>query len=141
MRLRVYQNSALVLSIAGVLFSGYLSGTRLLTNSCAFSEPCPTFLGHPACYFGFAMFLSLFAVSLSAKLLNAGGKWPVYANLVISLGGTLFAGYFAIAEIRGWLVRGFSSYGLGVSTCVYGAIFFAAILVLSVTARARVIAR
>ena len=47
----------LALSIAGLLFSGYLSSYRFFSDTCAFNEPCPYFLGYPACYYGFAMFL------------------------------------------------------------------------------------
>jgi uncharacterized membrane protein len=137
MSVRTYQNWALALSAAGVAFSGYLGGTRLFTNSCAFSEPCPTFLGQPACYFGFALFFSLFVVSIAARVSGTTRGWPVVANLVLSLAGTLFAGYFAVAEIHGWFARGFTTYSMGVSTCVYGALFFAALLGLSVAAGIR----
>ena len=59
-----YRRAAFILSLLGVLFSGYLSGIKFFTSTCAFNESCPIFLGLPACYFGFALFLILFITSL-----------------------------------------------------------------------------
>ncbi len=106
-----------------------------MTKACAFSEPCPMFLGVPACYFGFVMFVALLAVSVSGWARAESGRWALDTNIGVSLLGTVFAGYFAAAEITRWLREGVSTYGLGVSTCVYGALFFFAILVASLLAR------
>jgi uncharacterized membrane protein len=94
------------------------------------------FLGVPACYFGFVMFVALLAVSIIGWARKSSAHWAADANLGVSLLGTMFAGYYAVAEITRWAREGVTTYGLGVSTCVYGAIFFLAILVASLLARA-----
>lgn len=126
-----YKVGVFVLTLAGVLFSGYLSSVRLFSNTCAFSEPCPYFLGYPACWFGFALFLSLYValvVSLSGK---AAIQSVAKFNLVISALGILFAGYFTLPEIS-HLLAGVKVYRLGLPTCAYGLIFYAIIFILSI---------
>jgi hypothetical protein len=134
MTVRTYLKIATPLTLAGVVFSGYLSSVRFFSNSCAFDEPCPMFLGYSACYFGFVMFLSMFLISLSSLLRKSQSRRSIGANLMIAALGTLFAGYFAVDEIKIGLSQGFSVYGLGLSTCVYGAVFFVAILGITVKA-------
>src|ERR1019366_10609833 len=52
-----------ILASAGLLFSGYLSAVNLFSHTCAFNESCPFFLGYPACFYGFAMYLVMFFVT------------------------------------------------------------------------------
>lgn len=53
----------LVISIAGLLFSGYLSYTELFQKVCAFGG-CQDLLGLPVCVYGFIMYLAVFVLSL-----------------------------------------------------------------------------
>ena len=112
-----------VLILAGLLFSGYLSAVKLFSGTCAFGESCPYFLGYPACWYGFSMYLFMFIVTgigLTRKLpLVALCK----ADAAVSLLGIIFAGSFVIQEIAAAQVTG----TLGLSTCVYGLIFYIAI--------------
>lgn len=121
----------LILSIAGVLFSGYLSGTKLFTGTCAFNESCPYFLGYPACYFGFVMFLTLLIFS---SLLVAGkieNKKGLKGMGWVSFLGVLFAGYFTLEELPILLSQGLNAYMLGLPTCAMGLLFFIIICILS----------
>jgi uncharacterized membrane protein len=121
-----------VLSLVGFSFSGYLSGVKFFTKTCAFNESCPYFLGYPACYFGFAMFLALAIFSffsLFSKIQIKNGA--VYLG-VISLLGVLFAGYFTLLEIPVLFKDGFNAYILGLPTCAFGLLFYVAIFILSV---------
>ena len=128
---RKYFGWASILSIGGVLFAGYLSSLKLFAGVCAFGEPCPYFLGYPACYFGFLFFLTMAVTSLLGYF-NKPTKKRVEANLSISLAGTIFAGYFVGQEILVAIRSGkIILYGLGLPTCVYGLIFYLIILVLS----------
>jgi len=52
----------LIISIAGLLFSGYLSYGELIQNSCPVGG-CSFVLGAPACVYGFAMYLIVFIIS------------------------------------------------------------------------------
>ena len=54
----------LVLSIAGMLFSGYLSYNELFRKVCVLGGSCPSVSGIPACVYGFFMYLIVFIVSL-----------------------------------------------------------------------------
>jgi uncharacterized membrane protein len=129
MSTKTYVRFAMLLSAAGFLFSGYLSWTRMKSGVCAFAEPCPFFLGHPACYTGFALFSTALAISLVAWLAGSESSWPMLANGTVALVGTLFAGRMATMEVTAW-----SGYRLGLPTCAYGALFFAGLLTISVIA-------
>lgn len=119
------------LSVAGLLFSGYLSGIKFFTDTCAFNEGCPYFLGYPACYFGFALFLALTVVSFQIITLRMydrkGFKWME----VIGVLGVLFAGYFTFKEIPELLQSGLRAYVLGLPTCALGLIFYVLIVYIS----------
>lgn len=120
-----------ILSVAGLLFSGYLSGVKFFTETCAFNEGCPYFLGYPACYFGFALFLVLtvisFRVITSHMYDRAGYKWME----VIGLLGVLFAGYFTLQESPVLFRDGLSAYVFGLPTCALGLIFYVLIVYIS----------
>jgi uncharacterized membrane protein len=51
------------LSLAGMLFSGYLSYTELVQKFCALGT-CINVGGVPACVYGFVMYLIVFVVSI-----------------------------------------------------------------------------
>lgn len=125
-----YRKITLILSLAGVLFSEYLSAVKLFTSTCALSEPCPYFLGYPACWYGFGMFLTLFMAALFGFSKNVTFRNVVRTHAIVSGLGILFAGYFTIPEI-GRLFSGTSTYSLGLPTCAYGLIFYITIFILS----------
>lgn len=132
MTLRTYSRVALVLSVAGLLFSGYLSGTKLISGSCAFNEPCPIFLGYPACWYGFAMFLVMTVASIALVARGAKELWPARWNSIVSFVGILFAGRFVVPETAKLVSGTGGTYSLGLPTCTYGLVFFIAIFVTSV---------
>jgi len=125
-----YKKAMILLGLAGLLFSGYLSAFRLITSVCALSEPCPYFLGYPACWYGFGMFFLLFASALVGFFRASAEKSAVYVQVLISGLGILFAGYFTVPEISN-LLSGTSAYSLGLPTCAYGLIFYVIIFVLA----------
>ena len=53
----------LAISIAGMLFSGYLSYNELFKQSCPLGG-CSNLLGLPVCVYGFIMYLAVFIISL-----------------------------------------------------------------------------
>lgn len=53
----------LVIAIAGMLFSGYLSFTELFGNACAVGG-CANIAGIPTCLYGFVMYLVVFVIAL-----------------------------------------------------------------------------
>jgi len=54
----------LIISIAGMLFSGYLSYSELFKGSCLFGGNCTSVASIPACVYGFFMYLIVFIISL-----------------------------------------------------------------------------
>lgn len=120
-----------ILSVAGLAFASYTSAVKLLTSTCAFSEPCPYFLGYPACYFGFALFAVLSVVSYLLLFGYAHALRARRAMILFSLLGVLFAGYFTLEELPTLFAKGLGAYVLGLPTCALGLLFFLAILLIS----------
>ena len=129
---KVYLRITLGLAAAGTLFAGYLSAVRLFTGSCAFNESCPFFLGYPACWYGFAMFASMLGVSVAALTGQINPEPAAKTIGGISFLGIIFAGHFVWDEVSSWLAARNASYQLVLPTCVYGLVFYIAILTLSV---------
>ena len=131
MKKKTYARLNAILTLAGAIFSGYLSGVRLATDTCAFDEPCPLFLGYPACYFGFVLFTLLCLTSV----LGLTGKISVqpmrYTLRAVSFWGVSFAGYFVIREVARFRTAGSINGTLVLPTCAYGLVFFLAIFTLS----------
>lgn len=120
-----------ILTFCGMVFSGYLSAVKFFTTGCAFDEPCPLFLGHPACYYGFGMFSVMF---ISAALAWAGIiriLFSRYSLRIVSVCGILFAGYFTAMEVQRHFAGGAVAGPLMLPTCAYGLVFFALIFALS----------
>lgn len=117
------------LTLAGFLFSGYLSLVKLLSNTCALNEPCPYFLGYPACWYGFGMFTVLFILAIISQW-KESTKLIYWFQIVVSVIGIIFAGYFTVPEIIR-LFNGTSAYSLGLPTCAYGLIFYILIFILA----------
>ena len=114
------------IGILGVLFSGYLSAVKLFSNTCAFNESCPYFLGYPACYYGFVMF-ALIAILSGFWYYGKGHAKTLLNRLaLVSFIGIIFSGYFVIQEIPNY-----------VSTCSLGLIFYVVVFVLSIMAHSR----
>jgi hypothetical protein len=51
------------ISVAGMLFSGYLSFGELVQKACPIGG-CSSVLGAPACVYGFVMYAVVFVISL-----------------------------------------------------------------------------
>ena len=120
-----------VLGVIGMLFAGYISMVTFLSNACAFDKPCPYFLGYPACYFGFVMYLVLFLLSLGLVSKKLSEKTALLGILGVSFLGILFAGNYTIAELPLLLEKGFGAYVLVLPTCALGLIFYILIFSLS----------
>jgi uncharacterized membrane protein len=58
----------LIISILGMLFSGYLSYGELVAKSCYATQlglgSCSVVVGIPACVYGFVMYLVVFIISV-----------------------------------------------------------------------------
>jgi len=114
----------LIFSIGGLFFAGYLSGVKLFTSSCAFNEACPYFLGYPACWYGFAMYLTMTILSFLLWQSKISSMKGLNSILGVSILGILFAGYYTVGELPRLFSEGLGAYFLGLPTCVLGLIFY-----------------
>ncbi len=55
--------SILIIAIAGILFSGYLSYSELFRRICVFGG-CSNLFGLPVCFYGLIMYLAVFTLAL-----------------------------------------------------------------------------
>lgn len=127
-----YHKKMLLLSAAGTVFAGYLSGVKIFSKTCAFGESCPYFLGYPSCYYGFVMYLAMFVIALYAVMKTVKERWIAQSIATISFLGILFSGYFVWLELSLFLSGEPATYALLLPTCAYGLIFYIAIFWLSV---------
>lgn len=135
MKTSTYAKVMFLLGLGGLLFSGYLSAVKFFTSTCAFSEPCPYFLGYPACWYGFTMFLIIFISSAYTLFKNTSEETLRKILLVVSGIGIIFAGSFTIPEIGKLISGAKTGYSLGLPTCAYGLIFYLIIFIYSAWTR------
>ena len=68
MKKQVALKTILIISILGLLFSGYLSYGELFAKSCYATAlgmgACTNVLNIPACVYGFVMYLVVFVISI-----------------------------------------------------------------------------
>jgi hypothetical protein len=123
--IRIY--AILTLAIAGAIFSGYLSAVKLFSAACALTVPCPLFLGQPACYFGFAMFVALAVLAFLWALGCELRAWVVG----LSACGACFALYFTALEWGALMALASHFSWLAVPSCAVGLMVYLAVLWLS----------
>lgn len=116
-------------SVAGFLFSGYLTAVKLFSGTCAFNETCPFVLGIPACWYGFALYVILLVLAILTVRKSIEFTKAVTAVAAVSLVGILFAGTLTVTELPAFLKNGFGAYTFGVPTCFMGLVFFMMIFV------------
>lgn len=118
-------------TLAGLVFSGYMSGVKFFTSQCAFGESCPLFFGFPTCYFGFGMFL-LLTISAGLIIFTRIPRKILLIDIVSTAGiGIAFAGYFTLRELPVLFEQGLSAYMFGLPTCALGLIFYIAIFIIA----------
>lgn len=130
-----YFKTIAYLALAGTLFAGYLSFKKLLTNVCAFNESCPYFLGYPACWYGFGMFLLMLILSISGLYIKNKRETLRRSIIVVSFIGIVFAGRLVIPEIQLLFSDNAPSYAMILPSCAYGLVFYIIIFILSLRAR------
>lgn len=118
----------LLLSIAGVLFAGYLSFYKIVNETCALGEGCSYFLGYPTCLYGLIMFVLLFFASLLIYTKKGKKEELLKGMKIVSFLGIIFSAYFGIEELFfRQCLGGPCPYALLLPTCVYG--FFVYVLI------------
>jgi len=124
-----------VFAIAGFLFAGYLTFTKLLLGYCPLKEPCPVIFGQPACVYGLVLFT---IILLSTIFLLFCKKSFVHSHnflkeivFWVSFFGILFALYSTYLELFAVKCPGGCQYSLLIPTCIYGLIFYMFIFIFS----------
>ena len=135
MNTKQIKNYIIYLSVAGVLFSGYLSAVKLFSQTCAIDSGCSYFLGYPTCYFGFGFFALLLILSLSNRFCSWGGQKintaRVHALRTVATLGIVFSAYFSAIEIYAMFKEKMVYGALILPTCFYGLLVYIAILYLA----------
>lgn len=121
----------LIFSVAGLLFSGYLSYYNVFVGSCSETiiscgGPDQVLIfGLPTCVLGFFMYLTVFGLSL-VGLIAANKRKILKIIFCLGLFGTAFAGFLSFYEIY-ILDINFT----GIPACVVGLVLYAGITILS----------
>ncbi len=123
--------------LGGLIFSGFMSGVKIVNDTCVWNTTCPYFFGYPACYTGFLMYLVLFIVFLTGTLRKKFSEKLFLAGNVVSFLGVLFSGKFAAPEFSTLFREGVGAFAQSVPLCAIGFIFFVLIFVLGVVAEMR----
>lgn len=117
--------------VAGLLFSFYLAGTKFLSDTCAFNAPCPYFLGYPACYTGFLIYLALLITFVLYRKSTEIPSFYIRNLQLLGFVGVLFSGKFTLAELPIWFNEGFVAFVGSLPLCSIGFVFFVIITILS----------
>jgi len=112
-----------LISLAGTLFAGYLTGTKLISGVCALNETCPVLFGQPACLFGFLIYLTLLILSIFILFLNKNKTikyFLLFATIVAGIGilFSIYASYLDFLSFTGF------EYALILPSCIYGFFMF-----------------
>lgn len=118
---------AIIFSLIGMAFSGFLTFERYFSGTCALTEGCSLFLGYPSCIYGFALFLLAFVLALVAIRNNRALDFV----MIISLLGILFSLYSSVKELTTHL----TGYTLFLPSCVYGLAIYSVVFICSILAR------
>lgn len=129
-----YFKTIAYLALAGTLFAGYLSFMKLLTSTCAFNESCPYFLGYPACWYGFGMFLIMLVLSITGLYKKNKRETLRRSIILVSFVGILFAGRLVLPELKLLFSNDAPSYAMILPSCAYGLLFYVIIFILSLRA-------
>ena len=133
---------AFILAIAGVLFAGFLSASKIIWGVCPLKEPCPQFFGQPACIYGFILFAALLVLSAimlfkkeAKKAKEKKGNCLWTSTFIVSIIGILFAAVSIYKELSFPCPSGGCEYSLLLPTCIYGFAFFVGIFVFLLLAK------
>ena len=131
MRRKASLITILVIAIAGIIFSGYLSYHTLFAEgcseaiiSCGGSDPIEIF-GLPTCVYGFFMYLVLIILTITT-ILRDKKRALQKTLLVIGIAGLLFSGYLSVYEL---FFQGTEFTEL--PACVYGFVMYLGIVIVA----------
>lgn len=117
----------------GLLFSGYLSGVKFFSDTCAFGSTCPIFLGYPACYTGFAVYLVLAIIAIISLFKKEMTRFLLVSTTGLSLFGVLFSGKLTLSELSVLFSDGFVAFVNSLPLCSIGLIVYIVIFILSLS--------
>ncbi len=130
MRRKVSLITILIIAIAGIIFSGYLSYHTLFTDGCSEeiiscgSEPIEIF-GLSTCVYGFFMYLILIVMSITA-IVRDKKRGLQKSLLIVGIAGLLFSGYLSVYES---FFQGTTLTEL--PDCVYGFVMYLGIVIVA----------
>ncbi|MBM3282549.1 MAG: hypothetical protein FJY86_04400 [Candidatus Diapherotrites archaeon] len=126
----------LLVALAGVLFSGWLTYTKVITGNCPLREGCPYLLGLPTCVYGFIIFGTILVLTYlwhsNAKKYKGNLEWISR----VALFGILFSGYYSFIELMdpSCPIKP-CVYSLLLPSCVYGLVMYVVVFWLTTQAK------
>jgi uncharacterized membrane protein len=120
-----------VIASVGMLFSGYLSYHSFFAKTCVLSEGCTSFIGQPACIYGFIIYLALLVIAC-IMLFGVPHHKTASILMTVSILGLIFSTYTSIKELFFTTCPGGCAYTLLIPSCIYGFVMYLAIFILSI---------
>lgn len=130
MRRKASLITILIIAIAGIIFSGYLTYHTMFAEGCSEaiiscgSEPIEIF-GLPTCVYGFFMYLILIILSITA-IVRDKKRCLQKSLLAVGVAGLLFSGYLSVYEL---FFQGTEFTEL--PSCVYGFVMYLGIMIVA----------
>jgi hypothetical protein len=115
----------------GLAFSGYLSGVKLFSDTCAFGSSCPIFLGYPACYTGFIVYAIIALIAIISLFKKELSRAMLVAITGVSFFGVLFSGKLTLLEMSVLFEEGLAAFVQSLPLCSVGLIVYIVIFILS----------
>jgi len=126
---KIILKTALIFSIIGVLFSGYLTISKIVLGVCPLKESCPFLFNYPVCLYGLILFTTLLLAIITLTYIDANDKLANKILKYTAIVGILFSGYYVYQEVFVLTCPGGCVYSLGIPTCIYGLIMYLVIAV------------
>ena len=119
----------LAISLAGMLFSGFLIVQKLFSGTCSLKEGCAYLFGLPTCIYGLVLFTAIVLISFLVIIKQTREAPAKTALLALAVVGIIFSGYYSITELA--TCNG-CTYSLLLPACVYGLVLYTVIALLVV---------
>jgi hypothetical protein len=115
-----------LISLAGTLFSGYLTASKMVADVCPLNEGCPYLFGYPSCLYGFLIFFSLLVLSLLYLYKPKNNRNILKTIVAVSVFGIVYGVYFSVYDLFFLQCAGGQcQYSLLLPSCIYGTALYA----------------
>jgi len=97
---KIILKTALIFSIIGVLFSGYLTISKIVLGVCPLKESCPFLFNYPVCLYGLILFTTLLLAIITLTYIDANDKLANKILKYTAIFGILFSWYNIASSLK-----------------------------------------